>query len=85
MVVLKGRTQKVKVGESYSDLMILLYGVAQGSVLGPRLFKIYIRSLYKHVETTGYSIEGFADNHQLIRLFLVATQRKVNCLKHIGK
>ena len=88
---LKGRTQKVKVGESYSDLMILLYGVAQGSVLGPRLFKIYIRSLYKHVETTGYSIEGFADDHQLIRPFLVATQRKalganiVDCLKHIGK
>ena len=28
---LKGRTQKVKIGDSYSDLMTLLYGVAQGT------------------------------------------------------
>ena len=37
---LKGRTQKVKIGSTYSEEMELLYGLAQGSVLGPRLFKI---------------------------------------------
>ena len=47
-----GRTQKVRVNDEYSKLMELLYGVAQGSVLGPKLFKIYIRSFYKHVEAT---------------------------------
>ena len=73
---LKGRTQKVKIGDSYSDLMTLLYGVAQGSVLGPRLFKVYIRSLYKHVEATKFSIKGFADDHQLIKRFLVSFQSK---------
>ena len=39
---LKGRTQRVKINDSYSDVMELLFGLAQGSVLGPPLFKIYI-------------------------------------------
>ena len=88
---LKGRTQKVKIGDEYSELMELLYGVAQGSVLGPILFKIYIRSFYHHVEATKFNVEGFADDHQLIKEFLVAFQKKalgINiqaCLQHIGK
>ena len=87
---LKGRTQKVKIGNSYSDIIELLFGVAQGSVLGPPLFKIYIRSLYKYVEPTKFRIEGFADDHQLIKQFLIPLQRKalgkdiVDCLNHIG-
>ena len=87
---LKGRTQRVKIGSSYSDPVELLYGVAQGSVLGPSLFKIYIRSLYKYVEPTKFRIEGFADDHQLIKQFLISLQPKalgadiVNCLNHIG-
>ena len=63
---LTNRTHKVKIGSAYSNLLELLYGVAQGSVLGPLLFKIYIRSLYKYVEPTKFEIEGFADDHQLI-------------------
>ena len=88
---LKGRTQKVKIGNECSDLSELLYGVAQGSVLGPILFKIYIRSFYEHVAETKFNVEGFADDHQLIKQFLVAFQKKalgdniVDCLKHIGR
>ena len=87
---LKGRTQRVKIGDTYSDAMELLYGLAQGSVLGPPLFKIYIRSLYSYVEPTSFRIEGFADDHQLIKQFLISLQRKalgediVQCLNHIG-
>ena len=86
---LKGRSQKVKIGEEYSEILELLYGVAQGSVLGPQLFKIYIRSLYKYVEATKFEIEGFADDHQLIKQFLISLQVKAlgadiqNLLCHI--
>ena len=71
-----GRTQTVKIGNEYSDILELLYGVAQGSVLGPPLFKIYIRSLYKYVEPTKFNIEGFADDHQLIKQFMICLQQK---------
>ena len=86
-----GRTQKVKIRDEYSDILELLFGVAQGSVLGPPLFKIYIRSLYKHVEPTGFTIEGFADDHQLIKQFLITFQRNAlgediqNLLEHIAE
>ena len=87
---LKGRGQKVKIGEEYSEILELLYGVAQGSVLGPQLFKIYIRSFYKYVEPTKYTVEGFADDHQLIKQFLISLQVKAlgvniqDLLLHIG-
>jgi exonuclease III len=85
-----GRTQKVKIGDEYSEILELLFGVAQGSVLGPPLFKIYIRSLYKYVEPTKFSIEGFADDHQLIKQFMICLQQKAlgediqNLLSHIA-
>ena len=87
---LVGRTQKVKIGDEYSEEVELKYGVAQGSVLGPVLFKIYIRSLYKYVEPTSFTIEGFADDHQLIKEFMITFQRKAlgeniqNLMEHIG-
>ena len=88
---LKERTQKIKIGDQYSEMSELHYGVPQGSVLGPILFKIYIRSFYSHVAATKFNVEGFADDHQLIKQFLVTLQRKalgediVDCLKHIGE
>ena len=71
-----GRTQKVKIREAYSVQGDLLYGEAQGSVLGPPLFNIYIRSLKKHVDPAKFSILGFADDHQLIKSFLPVLQVK---------
>ena len=85
------RTQRVKIGETYSDTADLPFGVAQGSILGPTLFNIYIRSLYKYVEQTKFEIEGFADDHQLVKQFLLPLELKalgddiVNCLKCISK
>ena len=64
-----GRTQKVKVGDSYSSIDPLKYGVPQGSVMGPRLFNIYIRSFPEKVHSAGFEAEGFADDHQLRRQF----------------
>ena len=81
------RTQTVKIGDEYSEILELL---VQGSVLGPPLFKIYIRSLYKYVEPTKFTIEGFADDHQLIKQFMICLQQKAlgediqNLLAHIA-
>ena len=71
---IKGRTQKVKIRDTYSEVGDLIYGEAQGSVLGPPLFNIYIRSLKKHIEPSKFSIFGFADDHQLIKTFLPVLQ-----------
>ena len=88
---LTNRTQAVKIGDSLSEVALLLFGVVQGSILGPRLFNIYIRSIYKEVAPTKFEIVGFADDHQLIKQFLI--QLKVtalgddirNCLEVIAK
>ena len=58
--------------------------------MGPQFFEIYIRSLYKYVADTKFEIEGFADDHQLIKQFLISLQVKAlgadiqNLLCHIG-
>ena len=52
------------------------YDAPQGSVLGPVLFNIYTRSLYKYMERTTFDIYPFADDHQLIKTFLPNLQDK---------
>ena len=64
-----GRTQRVRIGNALSDEIILEFGIPQGSVLGPILFNIYIRSLYANVEELGFNIKGFADDHQVYASF----------------
>ena len=86
---LTNRTFRVKIGEAYSDEETLLFGVAQGSVLGPRFFNIYTRPLYRYMEPTGFEIDGFADDNQLMKHFLPRLQCYAlgksiqDCLSHI--
>ena len=55
---LKNRTQTTKVASSFSELLNIIFGVPQGSILGLLLFIIYIRDLFivnKDVNFSSYA------------------------------
>jgi hypothetical protein len=66
---LTGRCQRVKVDGQASVEIIIKFGVPQGSVLGPVLFNIYIRSLYATAKSLNFAIQGYADDHQVYKSF----------------
>ena len=45
-----------------SKLQPLLYGLTQGSVLGPLLFNMYTADISKVVESHGHKLHQYADN-----------------------
>ena len=85
------RSFVIKVGGSHSVESVLHYGVPQGSVLGPKLFNIYARSIIKEVDATKFEIEGYVDDHQLLKHFVPTFQNQVlaadiqDCMEVIGK
>ena len=57
---LKNRTQTTKVGASFSKLLNIIYGVPQGSILGPLLFIIYFCDLFIAIKDVNFS--SYADD-----------------------
>ena len=62
---LKNRTYCVKIGDTMSSVMELLFGVPQGSLLGPILFILYTKFLQKIAKKHGLDIQLYADDSQL--------------------
>ena len=60
------RFQSVKIGSTLSDLQKLLFGVPQGSVLGPLLFSLYTSPLSTLIgKHKGVNFHFYADDSQL--------------------
>ena len=62
---LRGRVQQVRSTMSSSTPSPLLYGVPQGSVLGPILFLLYTADLLQLIKRHHLIPHGYADDTQL--------------------
>ena len=71
---LVGRSQCVKIENSLSDTLPVLFGVPQGSVLGPVLFNIYASSLSPVIRNFGFNTSGYADDNTAYKSFALTFQ-----------
>ena len=71
---LSNRKQSTNVKGCTSDYIPMKYGVPQGSVLGPVLFNIYIRNFIGLLRKAGYTVHGYADDHQVLTAFRIEFQ-----------
>ena len=71
---LKNRTQTVMINDTVSDALSVLFGVPQGSVLGPVLFNVYIRSLSRLINGCHYITAGYADDTHAMKSFPFSMQ-----------
>ena len=58
---LTNRKQQTKINSSYSSLLEIIFGVPQGSILGPLLFNIFLIDEYFIIEDT--DIASYTDDN----------------------
>ena len=59
------RTFSVKIRNAYSHEITLLFGVQQGSLLGPIIFILYTKEVTIIMEKYGLKVQVYANDHQL--------------------
>ena len=87
---LTGRKQYVRYSGSMSTVTPMLFGVPQGSVLGPLLFVLYIADAFRIAEELDFSIHGYADDlqiydHCLVRDIVQLNGRLIHCIDCMGQ
>ena len=58
---LSNRKQRTKINSTYSSLLEIIFGVPQGSILGPLLFNIFLIDLFFIIEDT--DIASYVDDN----------------------
>jgi hypothetical protein len=86
---LTSRTQRVRIGQALSECLEVAFGTVQGSVLGPKLFNIYVRSQHKVFEKCLFKTTAFADDSNGAKTFSLQIQYNIlkysvpECMKEI--
>ena len=62
---ISNRNFRVNIGKSFSEGICLLFGVPQGSILGPILFILYIADIEYIAKCHGFKVHIYADDTQL--------------------
>ena len=75
---LSGRTLRIQIDKSFSELQDILWSVPQGSVLGPFLSLIYLLPLGILIRKHGLELHIYADDTQLYLSIRPTSQRAVD-------